>query len=1144
MSPAADAPDDLGGFALFDLFRMEAESHGATLDEGLLALESAPTDPARLEGLMRAAHSIKGAARIVGIDAVVRVAHAMEDAFVAAQKGRLVLGAAAIDVLLAGTDLLKSVASKDEATATAYLAGRAEETDALVAKLQAVARGEAPTAPAVEHPPSAPAAVPAAPPAPVAAPAAPAVVPPPPPAVTPPASAAAPAAPPARKATPQEAADASVVRISASGLGHMLAYAGETLVEARRLGVAAAEFEDLRRVTRRLQAEVEEFAAETSAPVAALRETVLAARRAVMHQIEVIEGAARRSEDLAGRLYREVLASRMRPFGEATGGFPRLVRDLSRELGKRVRLELLGKDVLVDRDVLEKLDAPLNHLLRNALDHGVETPEVRAAAGKPPEARILLEARHRAGMLEVEVSDDGRGIEYESLRAKIVERGLISPEIAKDLSKAELLEFLFLPGFSTKAVVTQISGRGVGLDVVQTSARELGGTVAASSDTGRGLRFVMTLPITRSVVRAALAEIAGEPYAFPLTRIERVLRVEAKDIRAVEGREQFAWEGRSVGLLPAAQVLGLPPPPRAEGPVPVILIASADHLLRPRRGPLPRRAGPRRSTARPAAWQGRERRGRVGRRGRQPRHDRGRRGPPALGRPLAPPGAHARDPRHGRHGRAGRARAQAGARGRRLDHGARGRARAADGARLRRRRGRRRHGRLERGAGRNVRARGHRRRHAAHGRHRARAPHQAGRAPEVDPRDDRVVQGPRGGSSARPRGGRRRLPDEELVPGGELDRTRRRPDRRAAGGARVRVAIVNDLRIATEALRRLLASQPDCELAWTALDGAAAVEACRADVPDLILMDLVMPVMDGVEATRRIMQATPCPILVVTATVDGRLDMVYKALGAGALDAVNCPTFGTDGRLEGGEPVLRKIRILKRMRAPSANPATPAIPAAPLKAPAPQTPRTSAPTPVSGTSYVLLGSSTGGPEALSVVLRGLSKDFSAPILVVQHLDPAFVPGLVEWLARETGRRVRAIVAGDRPAAETVLVACTADHLVFARDGSLRYQVEPVDEPYRPSVDVFFESAVTPVIAPGVAVVLTGMGRDGADGLLSLRQAGWRTFAQDAATSVVYGMPRAAKESGGAQQIVALPQMGASVESAWRALASAKERAST
>jgi len=373
----------------------------------------------------------------------------------------------------------------------------------------------------------------------------------------------------------------------------------------------------------------------------------------------------------------------------------------------------------------------------------------------------------------------------------------------------------------------------------------------------------------------------------------------------------------------------------------------------------------------------------------------------------------------------------------------------------------------------------------------------------------------------------------------------------------VRVAIVNDLVIATEALRRLLASQPDCELAWTAPDGAVAVERCRADRPDMILMDLVMPVMDGVEATRRIMQATPCPILVVTATIDGHLERVYNALGAGALDAVTCPKFGTDGRLEGGEPVLKKIRILQRMRSPSALPmATPA--AAPpatsgvskSSTSGPRTPpasaSASAPTAASAghDSCVLLGSSTGGPDALRIVLRGFTPTFTPPILVVQHLDPGFVPGLVEWLARETGRAIRAAASGDRPRAGTVHVACTADHLVFARDGSLRYQAEPIDEPYRPSVDAFFSSAVIPVLAPGVAVVLTGMGRDGAEGLLALRKAGWRTIAQDEASSVVYGMPRAAREVGGAQQVVPLSAMGAAVESAWRALAGAREGASS
>ena len=366
----------------------------------------------------------------------------------------------------------------------------------------------------------------------------------------------------------------------------------------------------------------------------------------------------------------------------------------------------------------------------------------------------------------------------------------------------------------------------------------------------------------------------------------------------------------------------------------------------------------------------------------------------------------------------------------------------------------------------------------------------------------------------------------------------------------MRVAIVNDLRLATEALRRLLSAQPDCVVAWTAPDGAVAVEKCKSDLPDLILMDLVMPVMDGVEATRLIMKATPCPILVVTATVDGHLERVYNALGAGALDAVNCPTFGTEGELNGGEPVLRKIRTIGRLHArngaaapvpPSAAPSS--VPAAARASAAPRAPP---PTPAaaSGTPYVLLGASTGGPEALCSVLKGLSKSFPAPILVVQHLDPGFVPGLVTWLAHETGRIVRAIDAGDRPAGGMVSVACTGDHLVLARDGTLRYQVEPVEQPYRPSVDTFFASAVLPgIVEPGVAVVLTGMGRDGAEGLLALRQAGWKTIAQDAATSVVYGMPRAAKEAGGAQQVLPLPEIGEAVEAAWHAILGSNRRAS-
>lgn len=345
----------------------------------------------------------------------------------------------------------------------------------------------------------------------------------------------------------------------------------------------------------------------------------------------------------------------------------------------------------------------------------------------------------------------------------------------------------------------------------------------------------------------------------------------------------------------------------------------------------------------------------------------------------------------------------------------------------------------------------------------------------------------------------------------------------------MRVAVVNDLRLAVEVQRRMLAAEPGCELAWVASNGAEAVERCRTDLPDLVLMDLVMPVMDGVEATRRIMRATPCPILVVTSTVEGHVDRVYDALGAGALDAVATPTFGSDGTVKGAEPVLRKLRTIRRLHVPAAAAARPPS-AEPVAAPT-----------VRGERMILLGASTGGPEAVATVLRGLAPDLAAPIVLVQHLGRDYVPGLVEWLAPAARRPVRAIVAGERPQPRTVHVAHTDDHLVLRGDGVFDYDREPADQPYRPSVDVFFASIARRGAAPGAAAVLTGMGRDGAAGLLALRDARWATFAQDQATSVVWGMPRAAAENGAARTVLPVTALGAALEAAWRAAATPAAR---
>jgi two-component system sensor histidine kinase and response regulator WspE len=289
--------------------------------------------------------------------------------------------------------------------------------------------------------------------------------------------------------------------------------------------------------------------------------------------VENFESFARRNEDLSNRLHQEVIISRMRPLADGIRGFPRLVRDLARTLGKQVRFEVRGEQTGVDRDILDKLEAPLSHLVRNAVDHGLETPAERAAAGKPETGEIRLEARHRAGMLHITLTDDGRGIDIERLRAKAIARGLVAKQVADQLTELELLEFLFLPGFSTKDQVTEISGRGVGLDVVQSLVKAVGGSVRVATQPGRQTVFTLQLPITMSVIRALLVDVGGEPYAFPLTRIDRILFCQHADIRTNEGRQYFDRDGVSIGLVLASQILETAAVATPPDPLPVVVIS-------------------------------------------------------------------------------------------------------------------------------------------------------------------------------------------------------------------------------------------------------------------------------------------------------------------------------------------------------------------------------------------------------------------------------------------------------------------------------------------------------------------------------------------------------------------------------------------
>ena len=340
----------------------------------------------------------------------------------------------------------------------------------------------------------------------------------------------------------------------------------------------------------------------------------------------------------------------------------------------------------------------------------------------------------------------------------------------------------------------------------------------------------------------------------------------------------------------------------------------------------------------------------------------------------------------------------------------------------------------------------------------------------------------------------------------------------------MRIGIVNDLSLARIAMSRALLSSPNHEVAWTANDGGEAIARTRADRPDLILMDLYMPGIDGVEATRQIMSELPCAILLVTATVSGHLDKVYEAMGHGALDAIDTPILGPRGELAGTRLLLDKIesvgQLIGKSTGSSLDPCgVAAIPPPSAGASLPMPPLH---------DLIVLGASTGGPRALVEVLSGLPATLASGIIIVQHLDSAFSQGLGQWLFEQTGRRVTLISDGQVPNPGEVLLASTNDHLVLSEYRRLHYSIEPRMNSCRPSVDVFFESLARNWPMPGIAVVLTGTGRDGATGLLQLRSQGWWTIAQEASSSVAGELPRSAVEIGAAKEILPLSRIADSI----------------
>lgn len=546
-------PDQMRDASLLDLFRLEAEAQKQVLDTGLLILERDPTNASQLEACMRAAHSLKGAARIVGLDHGVQITHAMEDLLVAAQEGLLRLLPDHIDVLLQGSDLLLRIG---QAQQDAELEARVET---ITTRLQ-VLLGNA--VPALRVQPGESAAF--------VAEAKPVSLP-----ETPTTTAATPAEPVADERISR------VLRVSAERFDHLIDLSGKSLVEFQRtkplndsLHRLKRQQESARRTLESLREHLlgTDLDASAQALFAESRNLLIECQQQLQAHQELFDDFVWYGGQRTQQLYDLALASRMRPFADVLTGHTRMLRDLGRSLGKQVRLEIEGENTQVDRDVLERLEAPLTHLLRNAVDHGIEPPALRARKGKPEEGVVQLRARHHAGMLVLEVSDDGAGIDLERVAQAVIKRRFATAEQVEQMTEDELLAFLFLPGFSMSQQVTEVSGRGVGLDVVQHEIRRMRGNVRLLQNPDQGCLFHLELPLTLSVVRALVVTIGGEAYAFPLAQIERMLRLPRSAIVQLEGRQHFWLEDEHVGLISAAQLLRCNEKQGDDDSIPIVLI--------------------------------------------------------------------------------------------------------------------------------------------------------------------------------------------------------------------------------------------------------------------------------------------------------------------------------------------------------------------------------------------------------------------------------------------------------------------------------------------------------------------------------------------------------------------------------------------
>ncbi len=523
-------------------FLVESHENLDRLDRDLVALEADPMDKERLSSIFRTIHTIKGTCGFLGFQKLESVTHVGENLLSKLRDGELILNPAITDALLAMVDAVREMLARIESTASdgevTYLELIARLTEAAagslsgcvaVAPVLAAAPADEPTKvePVVGNPSQSEALAPLV------------VVPP---VVATPDLASKVAAADAAK-EPIEAKSVisdSSVRVDVGLLDRLMNLVGELVLARNQI--------------------LQHTAGEANSALVA---------------------TTQRLNLITSELQEGVMKTRMQPIGTIWSKFPRVVRDLSQSLSKHVRLELEGKETELDRTIIEAIKDPLTHLVRNSVDHGIEMPEIRSANSKPDEGILTLSAYHEGGYVNIEVIDDGAGIDPLKLKAKAIEKGLITVEQASKMSDREVQHLIFMPGFSTAEKVTNVSGRGVGMDVVKTNIERIGGSIEVNSELGKGSTFKIRIPLTLAIIPALIIKSAGERFAIPQVSLVELVRLEAEqakvDIDAVDGAPVCRLRGHLLPLVKLSEVLKLESELVEDEGATNIVVLQADH---------------------------------------------------------------------------------------------------------------------------------------------------------------------------------------------------------------------------------------------------------------------------------------------------------------------------------------------------------------------------------------------------------------------------------------------------------------------------------------------------------------------------------------------------------------------------------------